>query len=233
MFWCCLDSSEVLLWDVVYSCSSRRCVCVFMCTSVPSPVIPELGTVWAGGLSWTERRGVVVVKVDPWGWKSWLHLTSNLLPPPLAVTHTCTHTHTGLHKLKYCAHACMGRYHKCTNKTGHTHALKPHLFRPHLQVIAEKEKKECFSKLSQNKKHKNKKERSQRWRKKKRHYKDDFNSKREVENIGKNVSGRAHACMYEVSSLPLNSCSKVIMVTLFTAMYIVRICVNVVEPWGT
>lgn len=67
-------------------------MCVRVCVSVPSPVIPELGTVWAGGLSWTDRRGVVVVvEVDPWGLKSRLHLTPNLPPPPLAVTHKRTH----------------------------------------------------------------------------------------------------------------------------------------------
>lgn len=74
------------------------CVRVHVCGSVPSPVIPALGTVWAGGLSWTERRGAVIVEADPWGLKSWLHLTSNLPPLPLVVTHT--HTNTGM-----CRHA--------------------------------------------------------------------------------------------------------------------------------
>lgn len=68
------------------------CVHECVCMSVPSLVIPELGTIWAGGLSWTDRQtdwvgGVVVVEADPWGLKSWFHLTSNLPPLPLAVAH--------------------------------------------------------------------------------------------------------------------------------------------------
>lgn len=91
--------------------------------SVPNPVIPELGTVWAGGLSGTDKQGVVVVvvvvKVDPWGLKSQLHLTSHLPPLPLAVAHTQTDTRTNTHAQAHtCAHT-----HKHTQKDWSTMSM--------------------------------------------------------------------------------------------------------------
>lgn len=118
VFWCCWDSSDVLLWDVVYSCSSRRCVCGFMLACLfqahwsLSLALPGL----EAGVGQKDWRGVVVVDVDPWGLKSRLHLTSNLPPPPLAVTHTNTHalthtnTNTHMQNLKYYSLACTGRH---------------------------------------------------------------------------------------------------------------------------
>lgn len=44
------------------------CVHECVCMSVPSLVIPELGTVWAGGLSWTDRLGggvLLLLKLIP------------------------------------------------------------------------------------------------------------------------------------------------------------------------
>lgn len=187
----------VLLWGVTLGCSAqpyclRRCVCVLRCVCV----FAKLRDHWAWQcLGWRleldrQMRGCCccccVVEGDPWGLKSQLYPTSNLPPPPLAVTNTQTHMHRHIHryalghtaKLKYYAHACMGRYHKCTYKTGHTHTHQ--LFKPPLQEKRRKEKTEW-----------------KEW---------------------------ADTCLHvwTVWNLPLGSCSKVIMETLFTAIIIVQ-----------
>ena len=132
VFWCCLGSSEVLLWDVVHSCSSRVCACVFVCVCVcvcvcAKPHDPRawfcLG--WRLELDRKTRGVVVVVEVDPRG--LW-NLTSALPPMPPAATHTQIYTHTRLdgyarthsQKVKYRAHVHVGRFNKCINKAGHT-----------------------------------------------------------------------------------------------------------------